>query len=62
MTGFAVIGCGTIGRIRAQLSREYPGISWLVHEPTLKSLAADTSADLATTDVDELLARPRWAR
>jgi myo-inositol 2-dehydrogenase / D-chiro-inositol 1-dehydrogenase len=62
MTGLAVIGCGTIGRIRAQLAREYPGISWLglcdVHEPTLKALAADTDADLATTDVDELLARP----
>ena len=27
--GLAVIGCGTIGRIRAVLAREYPGVGWL---------------------------------
>ena len=27
--GLAVIGCGTVGRIRAVLAREYPGIGWL---------------------------------
>ena len=27
--GLAVIGCGTIGRIRAELARDYPGIKWL---------------------------------
>ena len=41
--GLAVIGCGTVGRIRAVLAREYPGIGWLglcdVDEPTLKTLA-----------------------
>ena len=26
--GLAVIGCGTVGRIRAVLAREYPGIGW----------------------------------
>ncbi len=60
--GLAVIGCGAIGRIRSVLAREYPGVSWLglcdVHEPTLRSLAEDTRADFATTDVAELLARP----
>ena len=60
--GLAVIGCGAIGRIRAMLAREYPGVVWLglcdVHEPTLNSLAADTKADFATANIDELLARP----
>ena len=27
--GLAVIGCGTIGRIRAKYAREYPGVKWL---------------------------------
>jgi myo-inositol 2-dehydrogenase/D-chiro-inositol 1-dehydrogenase len=60
--GLAVIGCGTVGRIRAGLAREYPGIGWLglcdIDEPTLKALAEDTDADFATTDLGELLARP----
>ncbi|GFG55355.1 oxidoreductase [Mycolicibacterium agri] len=60
--GLAVIGCGTVGRIRAVLAREYPGIDWLglcdIDEPTLKTLADDVRADFATTDLGELLARP----
>ncbi len=60
--GLAVIGCGTIGRIRAVLAREHPHVTWLglcdVHEPTLKQLADDTEADFVTTDIAELLARP----
>lgn len=60
--GLAVIGCGTVGRIRAVLAREHPGVRWLglcdVDEATLKQLAEDTDADHATTDLDELLARP----
>lgn len=60
--GLAVIGCGTVGRIRAVLAREYPGIGWLglcdVDEQTLKGLATDTDADFTTTDAAELLARP----
>ncbi len=59
--GLAVIGCGTIGRIRAVLAREYSGVDWLglcdVHEPTAKQLAVDTQADFVTTDAAELLAR-----
>ena len=27
--GLAVIGCGTIGRIRAEFARDYPGIGWI---------------------------------
>lgn len=60
--GLAVIGCGTIGRIRAVIAREYSGVGWLglcdVHEPTAKQLAVDTQADFVTTDPAELLARP----
>lgn len=60
--GLAVVGCGTVGRIRAVLAREYPAVAWLglcdIHEPTLKQLADDTRADFATTDLTELLGRP----
>ena len=60
--GLAVIGCGTIGRIRAVLAREHPGVTWLgladVHEETANALAADTDADFVTTDTAALLARP----
>lgn len=60
--GLAVIGCGTIGRIRAVLAREHPGITWLgladVHEETANKLAEDTDADFVTTDTAALLARP----
>jgi predicted dehydrogenase len=60
--GLAVIGSGTIGRIRAVLAREHPHITWLglcdIHEPTARTLAEDTDADFVTTDIAELLARP----
>jgi myo-inositol 2-dehydrogenase / D-chiro-inositol 1-dehydrogenase len=60
--GLAVIGCGTIGRVRAVLAREHPNVEWLglcdVHEATAKQLAEDTDADFVTTDVGELLAHP----
>jgi predicted dehydrogenase len=60
--GLAVVGCGVIGRVRARLAREYPGIEWLgladVREPALAALAAEVDADFATTDCSRLLARP----
>lgn len=60
--GLAIIGCGTIGRIRAVLAREHPGVTWVGladrHEPTARQLAADTDADFVTTDTAALLARP----
>ncbi|MBF0276681.1 MAG: Gfo/Idh/MocA family oxidoreductase [SAR324 cluster bacterium] len=60
--GLAVVGCGTIGRIRAEFARDYPGIGWLglcdVNEELGKKLAEDTSADFFTTDYNELLQRP----
>lgn len=60
--GLAVIGCGTIGRIRAQLARAYPGVGWIglcdLKSDIGQRLAADVQADYFTTDFRELLARP----
>lgn len=60
--GLAVIGCGPIGRIRAELARDYPGVGWLgvcdIREDLATGLAHDAQADFATTDAAELLARP----
>ncbi len=60
--GLAVVGSGTIGRIRAILARDYPGVGWLgvcdINEMLAKKLAEDTGADFCTTDYKELLRRP----
>ena len=60
--GLAVIGSGTIGRIRAQLAREHPGLGWLgvcdLDTELTNRLAADTQADFATDDFRDLVARP----
>ncbi len=60
--GLAVIGCGTIGRIRAEFARDYPGVGWLglcdVKEELGRKLVDDTGADFFTTDFNQLLARP----
>ena len=59
--GLAVIGSGTIGRIRAVFARDYPGVGWLgvcdINESLAKKLAEDTQADFYTTDYKELLRR-----
>jgi myo-inositol 2-dehydrogenase / D-chiro-inositol 1-dehydrogenase len=60
--GLAIIGCGTIGRVRAELARETGAVGWLglcdIDEATARRLAEDTKADFVTTDMAELLARP----
>lgn len=60
--GLAVIGCGTIGRIRAVLAREHPGVVWLGladrDGDVVRQLGEDTDADFVTTDTAALLARP----
>jgi predicted dehydrogenase len=60
--GLAIIGCGTIGRVRAELAREHPAIGWLglcdIDEDLMGRLATDTAADFTTTDLRELVARP----
>jgi len=57
----AIVGCGTIGRIRAKLARQYPGIEWLglcdEKEDVGRALAAETGADFFTTSFEELLRR-----
>lgn len=60
--GVAIIGCGTVGRIRANLARDYPGIGWLGlcdrDETVGRRLEADTGADLFTREAKDLIARP----
>ena len=57
----AIIGCGTIGRIRASFARQYPGVAWLglcdLNKRLGKQLAEDTAADFLTTDFEKLLDR-----
>jgi myo-inositol 2-dehydrogenase / D-chiro-inositol 1-dehydrogenase len=59
--GLAVVGCGTIGRIRAMLARDYPGIGWIglcdINAELGEKLKRDCGADFFTTRFDELLAR-----
>ncbi len=59
--GLAVVGCGTIGRIRTMLARNYPGVNWMgvcdLNETLAKKLAEDSQADFYTTDFKELLKR-----
>ena len=60
--GLAIVGSGTIGRIRAILARDYPGVGWLgvcdINEALARKLAEDAGADFYTTDYKELLKRP----
>ncbi|MGH6905506.1 MAG: Gfo/Idh/MocA family protein, partial [Geminicoccaceae bacterium] len=60
--GLAIVGCGTIGRIRAELARDYPGVGWLglcdIKADLGQRLKADTGADFLTESFAELLARP----
>lgn len=60
--GLAVIGCGTIGRIRSMLARDYPGVGWIglcdLKADLGEKLKKDTDADFFTTDYRELLSRP----
>ena len=60
--GLAIIGCGTIGRIRAEIARAYPGIGWIglcdVKSDIGGKLAEDIEADFFTNDYRELLNRP----
>ena len=59
--GLAVVGGGVVGRIRALLARDFPGVAWLgiadVNEKVGRKLAEDCKADFFTTDFRELLSR-----
>jgi predicted dehydrogenase len=60
--GLAIIGCGTIGRVRAELAREHPAVGWLglcdIDGELMDKLGADTDAQFTTGDFRELVARP----
>lgn len=60
--GLAIVGCGTIGRIRAELARAYPGVGWIglcdLKSDIGQKLADDVQADFFTNDYRELLERP----
>ena len=59
--GLAIVGCGTIGRIRAIMARDYPGIGWIglcdVNEELGKKLKEDCKADFFTSNYNDLLKR-----
>jgi myo-inositol 2-dehydrogenase/D-chiro-inositol 1-dehydrogenase len=61
--GLAIIGCGSVGRLRAMLARETVAVEWLglcdLDDEVAQRLAADTHADFVTTDFRELLAQPQ---
>ena len=60
--GLAVVGCGTIGRIRAIMARDYPGIGWIglcdINKELGHKLLQDCKADFFTENYSELLERP----
>ena len=60
--GLAVVGCGVVGRMRAQLASDFPGIGWIGLSDTNEALGVtlkeDIDADFFTTDFKELIARP----
>ena len=59
--GLAIVGCGTIGRIRALMARDYPGIGWIglcdINSDLGDKLLDDCKADFFTKDYNELLKR-----
>jgi len=60
--GLAVVGCGVVGRMRATLAKDFPGIGWIglsdMNEPVGQKLKDDIGADFFTNDFRELIARP----
>ena len=60
--GLAVVGCGVVGRMRATLAKDFPGIGWIglsdVNEAVSHKLRDDIQADFFTNDFRELIARP----
>ncbi|MDC0190286.1 Gfo/Idh/MocA family oxidoreductase [Rhodospirillales bacterium] len=60
--GLAVVGCGVVGRIRATLAKDFPGIGWIglsdMNERVGQDLKDDIDADYFTTDFRKLIVRP----
>ena len=63
--GLAVVGCGVVGRIRATLAKDFPGIGWIglsdMNERVGQHLKDDIDADYFTTDFRKLIVRPEVA-
>ena len=59
--GLAIIGCGDIGKARAQFARMYPAVEWIgvcdVNLDLATLLAEEIHADFVTNDASELLSR-----
>ncbi len=59
--GVAVIGCGTIGRLRAEITHRHPSVDFLavcdIDAPRARSLAEDTEADVWGTDAVAIVGR-----
>jgi predicted dehydrogenase len=59
--GLAVVGCGKIGRIRAEFARQNAAVEWIgvcdIDEKVGRKLAEDVHADFFTKDHEELLRR-----
>ncbi|MPZ88943.1 MAG: hypothetical protein GEU81_12895 [Nitriliruptorales bacterium] len=59
--GVAVIGSGTIGRLRAQIAHRHPSVGYLavcdLDEARARSLAAECEADAWSTDAADLVGR-----
>lgn len=60
--GLAIVGCGTIGRIRGVLAREHPAVGWIgvcdTDDELAERLGEDIKADFVTGDFRELLVQP----
>ncbi len=60
--GLAIVGCGVVGRMRATLAKDFPGISWIglsdMNEAVGQKLKDDIGANFFTNDFHELIARP----
>ena len=60
--GLAIVGCGTIGRIRAIIAHDYPGVGWLglsdINEPRRRETQGDSGRTSSPPISRELIARP----
>jgi len=60
--GLAIVGSGTIGRIRAMIAKDHPGVGWIglcdINEEVGQKLTEDSGADYFTGSYEELMRRP----
>ncbi len=60
--GLAIVGGGTIGRIRAMIAKDHPGVGWIgicdINEEIGQKLTEDSGADFFTGSYEDLMRRP----